>query len=91
MYDLTRHFEEQWRARVADTAPSAHLVSMMIADSVKLQEYRRAMTPRGRSLTVLALYWHVEQGMVFKVDEYDKRVVTVITAKTKTEQTGLTG
>jgi len=89
MYDLTRHFEEQWRARVADTAPSAQTVSLMIAEAIKLQDYRRVYTPRGRSITVLALYWHVEQGMVFKVDEFDRRVVTVLTAKTKKEQTGI--
>lgn len=65
--------------------PSVHLVNLLIEDSIKLQEYRKCMTPRGRSFTVLAIYWHVEQGMVFKVDEYDRRVVTVITKKTREE------
>lgn len=86
MYDLTRHFEDQWKKRVGGQVPSRQLIDLLIADSIKLQAYRKCQTPRGRAFVVLGLYWNVEQGMIFKVDDSAMRVVTVITKSTKEEE-----
>lgn len=78
---LTTHFDERWRERVGEVAPSTREVDQLIKESIQLQQPRVLFTPRGIRYNVLAIYWHPERQMVFKVDGVRKRAVTVLTPK----------
>lgn len=79
---LTEHFKQRWEERVDGPVPAAGDVEAMIAGAVELQKFRSALTPRGRSLTILALYWVPERGVVIKVNTKSRQAVTVVTEDT---------
>jgi len=78
MLSLTTHFEERWKERVGEPVPTAREVEAMIRESAKIQKCQDLLTIRGRQIRALALYWHKESGLIFKVDEKRKKVVTVL-------------
>jgi len=88
MLHLTKHFKERWEERVGGAAPEPEDVETMIADAIELQKFRNAYTPRGRRLTILALYWVPERGVVVKVNEKTRQAVTVVTEADFIEKRG---
>ena len=80
MYYFTEHARERWEERVGGELPSSLEIEGIIGESVVLQKFRRAYTPRGMPLVFLALYWNVGRSIVMKVDEKHGKVVTVLGA-----------
>ena len=81
MLSLSTHFNDRWRERVSSNVPSLRELEELINKSVIVQNHRDLFTPRGRNYRVLALYWNQEKGLIFKVDERRRKVVTVLTFK----------
>lgn len=78
------HFRDQWEIRVGEPMPSAEDLTRMIRDetqSICLQKFRRAHTPRGRSIVFMALYWLADFDCVVKVHEKGNKLITVMSKK----------
>lgn len=75
---LSRHAEERWRERVGRPLPTPEDVARIIRESVRTQNFRLLLTPRGRPIVVLASYEHRGLGVTLKVDEKHNTVVTVL-------------
>ncbi|MGD8388789.1 MAG: hypothetical protein PVG49_16705 [Desulfobacteraceae bacterium] len=86
MYRFTKHAEEEWKKRVKTLPPLPQELDQIIKNSVEVQKYRRVYTPRGRSMTILASFWHPESGVIFKVNVPSKVIVTVFTKDIRQEQ-----
>ena len=80
MYVFTEHARERWVERIGGELPSSLEIEGILEESILLQRFRRAYTPRGMALVFLAIYWHVRRGIVMKVDEKCGKVVTVLGA-----------
>ena len=78
MYCFTAHARDRWEERIGGALPSNQDIERIIAESVVLQKFRRAYTSRGRSIVFLSVYWNVRLGVVLKVDEEARKVVTVL-------------
>lgn len=71
---MTKHAIEQWRKRIDDDPPAD--ATKLLSECVILQNCRYLYTPHGRMCKVLALYWHRDKRIIFKVDKFC--VVTVL-------------
>ena len=80
MYVFTEHARERWEERIGGELPSMLEIEEIIGESVVLQKFRRAYTPRGMPLVFLAMYWNVRCGVVMKIDERCGKIVTVLGA-----------
>ena len=78
MYIFTEHARERWEERIGGALPSNLEIEGIIEESVVLQKFRLAYTPRGMPLGFLAVYWNVQRGIALKVDERCGKVVTVL-------------
>jgi len=78
MYIFTEHARERWEERIGGALPSGQEIERIIDESVVLQKFRRAYTPRGMPLVFLSVYWHVRRGFVMKVDEKCGKIVTIL-------------
>ncbi|MDP3284737.1 MAG: hypothetical protein Q8M56_09960 [Desulfobacterales bacterium] len=77
---MSRHAREQWVARVGGDPPRD--IAPLLEECVIMQQCRDYYTSRGRACRVLALYWHPDREIMFKVDTKHNVVVTVVTKKT---------
>lgn len=78
MYIFTAHAKERWEERIGGPPPSDREIEEIIEESLVLQKFRRAYTPRGWQIVFLSIYWNVRRGVVMKVDEPCGKVVTVL-------------
>ena len=81
MYRLSGHFEARWQERVGGPVPSAEELTEVIKnekETICLQKYRHAYTPRGRSIVFMAIYWIAPWNCVVKVHEKGKKLITVM-------------
>ena len=78
MYCLSTHARERWAERIGGDPPSSLEIEGIIEESVVLQKFRKAYTPRGMPIVFLGVYWHTERGIVMKVDEKCGKIVTVL-------------
>ncbi|MGD8389631.1 MAG: hypothetical protein PVG49_20965 [Desulfobacteraceae bacterium] len=66
--------------------PSRQSLDRIIKKSVQVQKYREVYTPHGRSMTILAAWWHPETGVIFKTNDREQVVVTVFTKDIREEK-----
>jgi len=59
--------------------PTSDEINQMINESIIVQKQRDLFTSRGQLYRVLAIYWHPEREIVFKVDHKKRKVVLLIT------------
>jgi hypothetical protein len=80
---LSKHFVEQWEQRVEEPVPTGEELAEMVKGSVRVQKYRKAYTPRGRSFEVPACYWLPERKIIIKAAEGNggEVAITVLSAK----------
>jgi hypothetical protein len=78
LYCFTEHARERWEERIGGALPSSLEIEGIIEESILLQRFRKAYTPRGMPLVFLSMYWNVRRGLVMKIDERCGRVVTVL-------------
>ena len=78
LYCFTTHARERWAERIGGVLPSEREIDQLIEESVVVQKFRKAYTPRGWPMVFLAVYWHPGRGVVIKVDEPCGKVVTVL-------------
>jgi len=78
LYVFTEHARERWEERIGGALPSNLEIERIIGESIILQKFRLAYTPRGMPLVFLSVYWHTARGIVMKVDEKCGKVVTVL-------------
>jgi len=78
MYCFTKHARDQWEDWIGGAVPSNLEIEGIIEESIVLQKFRRAYTPRGMPLVFLSIYWNVRRGIALKVDEKSGKVVTVL-------------
>jgi len=83
---ISKHFCDRWQERVKRPVPTAKEIGDMVNEAVLLQRYRDVFTPRGRRITILALYWSVDESLILKVDEKSGVAVTVLTADMREEE-----
>lgn len=74
---LTKHFEENWVARVG-SLPTPAEVDRIIQESVRIQGSRLLRKADGSTFRVLAIYWHPDMDLVIKYDPSDRCAVTVM-------------
>ena len=87
MYRFSKHAEEQWIKRVKAPLPAPQELDRIITECVEVQEFKREVyTPRGRSMTILAAWWHPETGVILKTNDRTKVVVTVFTEDIRHEK-----
>jgi hypothetical protein len=72
------HFDIQWRTKVGTRAPTDGEVRRLIGGSVRIQKFNVLYTLRGMPVKILALYYHRQRDVFFKVDELTGKVVTVV-------------
>jgi len=80
MYCFTEHARERWEERIGGELPSMLEIEGIIEESVVLQKFRLAYTPRGIPLVFLSVYWNAHRSIVMKIDERCGKVVTVLGA-----------
>lgn len=78
---MSKHAQEQWEKRVGGKPPLD--IAPLLEECVIMQQCRDYFTSRGRPCRVLALYWHPDRGIMFKVDTKSALVVTVVTEKAR--------
>lgn len=67
--------------------PSPQALDRILENSVEVQEFKREVyTPRGIRIPILASWWHPESGVIFKINDRKKVVVTVFTKDIRHEQ-----
>ena len=67
MWTLTVEFEKKWLENIGPL-PTSDEIDQMINESIMVQKQMNLFTSRGRLYRVLAIYWHPEREIVFKVD-----------------------
>ena len=77
MVRLTRHFVENWKARVGGE-PTLSQVRQILQESVKVQGTRNLFAAHGQPFRMLAIYCHFERNLLIKVDEIQGTAVTVL-------------
>lgn len=79
LWKLSRNFEKNWLENIGPPLPTSDEIDQMINESIIVQKQMDLFTSRGRLYRVLAIYWHPEREMVFKVDFKRRKTVTLIT------------
>ncbi|MBW1666740.1 MAG: hypothetical protein JRJ66_01575 [Deltaproteobacteria bacterium] len=80
MITLSKHFIENWRARVGNE-PSPELVQGIMQYGVIVLKPRVLMTPEGKPFKQLGIYWDPELQVIVKIDEFKGRAVSVLAPK----------
>lgn len=83
MLKKSTHFNQRWREELAGRPPSTAKINQWIKEQcVIIQKYRELFTARGYRFDLMALYWEPQRGIIFKVDQRRKKIVTVLTEHT---------
>ena len=83
MWELSRKFEEKWLENIGPLLPTPDEIDQMVHESIIVQKQKDLFTSSGRLYRVLAIYWHPDREIVFKVDHQKGKVVMLITGKAK--------
>lgn len=75
MWTLTMEFEKKWLENIGAPLPTSNEIDQMINESIIVQKQMDLFTSRGRPCRILAIYWHPERDVVFKVDHKVGKVV----------------
>ena len=80
---LSQHFVKRWRQRVG-AIPTVAGVNRILASAQQTRRQEKLFAPdhvRGlRLFKLLAEYWNPRAGVIIRVDEDNRRAVTVFTA-----------
>lgn len=76
MLKLSKHFIDNWRARVDSDAPSPETVHDIIRKSVRVLKGRKAVT-RYAIIKTLTVYCHFGLNITITVDHFTQTVVSV--------------
>jgi len=76
---MSAHAKERWAERVSEEPPSDDDVSRLIEEAVQVQRHLETFTPRGRRLTVPAIYWHPARELILIAHGKQGIILTVIT------------
>ena len=77
MMCLSKHFCENWEARVGNW-PTVKMVLSIIKQSVRVQVGRELRDLDGTPFRMLAIYWHPELDIIVKIDRVKNMAVTVL-------------
>lgn len=75
---LSRHFRENWEARVGGQADPA-VVRQVVAEGVRVQRGRPILTVDGQESRILSVYWHPGLDLVVSIDNVNLVAVSVLT------------
>jgi len=79
LWTLSRNFEEKWLENIGPSLPTPDEINQIISEAIIVQKQLDLFTSRGRLYRVLAIYWHPEREIVFKVDHKLGKVVLLFT------------
>ena len=79
MWTLSKEFEEKWLENIGAPLPTSNEINQIISESIIVQKQLDLFTSQGRRYRVLAIYWHPEREIVFKVDHKLGKVVLLLT------------
>ncbi len=77
---ITRHFRDNWKARVGGRVPSPAEIAEILMEAVLVQRPRSLYQRNKRNFerfNLLASYWHPGRGVVLKIDESNGERVAV--------------
>jgi hypothetical protein len=78
---LTQHFIDNWRKRIGGE-PSPALVKKILAEAVCIQTGTLFLSLQGKEVVnTLSIYWHREQNLIIKIDNYQDRAVSILNGK----------
>jgi hypothetical protein len=87
MLELSKHFCEQWRRYFNEDPPSPERIMAICNKAIWLQRCNKSLFDNeGVPYKVLSMYWDPERNIVIKVDWDTKKIVTVITPKSKEQR-----
>ena len=78
-YRMSAHARERWAERTDEPVPSDEEASRLIQESIEVQRHLEVYTPRGRRMTVPAMYWHPIRGLILVAHGPHKVIMTIIT------------
>ena len=78
-FRMSAHAKARWKERIAEAPPSDEEASRLIDEAIQVQRHLDTYTPRGRHITVPAIYWHPSRELILVAHGKAKVVMTVIT------------
>lgn len=77
MIKLSRHFIENWQARVSPVRPDMSTVLAALDGSIRLQRGNRFVLANGKIIKTLTLFWNPDLSIVISMDPVTHVAVTV--------------
>lgn len=77
---LSRHFKNKW-LQVFGYEPDEFNVNEMIDDSIIVQRFRVIRKSDGSFYKLSKICWNHDKGIIFKIDTYNKIVITFLVSE----------